>query len=317
MGHPSRQQVLGRFDRSLEDLWALGGLPLPMQRESGGGRLALQTHHSTAMEGNTLVSGRSRRCWSKGARSGTRSYASTLRSRDTETPRSGSMRMRFAATGAKTRPSNSSRSQRSDRFTNSRCRRFGVASLTPTSTRGGPGGFRRCEIHPLRPGLNVAPQADVAPCLSDWLAEANAGPTDGVTSSTTWHVYTPDSNASIRSATATGASADYLSTFYSSVKARHPLSSTRRHTRSTQADSRARTSAMTGHWQKSSLEPFGTVWTGTCSRLLQDPCGWYRLGHLSLATSRASRCLVQPSETPSRGAAQRPVLLDAAGWRTT
>jgi fido (protein-threonine AMPylation protein) len=41
----------------------------------------------------------------------------------------------------------------------------------------GPGGFRECEIMPLRPGLKVSPQADIRPRLDMWLKEANRDPT--------------------------------------------------------------------------------------------------------------------------------------------
>lgn len=43
----------------------------------------------------------------------------------------------------------------------------------------GPGGFRECEIQPLRPGLQVAPAHDIRPRLDDWFKDANAGPAEG------------------------------------------------------------------------------------------------------------------------------------------
>jgi Fic family protein len=51
--------------------------------------------------------------------------------------------------------------------------RFPDDHATPAE---GPGGFRECEIEPLRRGLQVAPWVDVQPRLSDWLTIANAGP---------------------------------------------------------------------------------------------------------------------------------------------
>jgi fido (protein-threonine AMPylation protein) len=44
----------------------------------------------------------------------------------------------------------------------------------------GPGGFRQCEIMPLRPGLGVAPQADIRPRLDEWIAQANQAPDEGI-----------------------------------------------------------------------------------------------------------------------------------------
>lgn len=55
-GRPSRQQVIADFDRALNDLWAVGGLPSPWEAEGIWDNIWLEeTHHSTAMEGNTLV----------------------------------------------------------------------------------------------------------------------------------------------------------------------------------------------------------------------------------------------------------------------
>jgi len=55
-GRPSREQVFESFDRSLSDLRAVGGLPLPIEAEGiWEGVLHEETHHSTALEGNTVV----------------------------------------------------------------------------------------------------------------------------------------------------------------------------------------------------------------------------------------------------------------------
>ncbi len=55
-GRPTREQVLARVDRCLADLAAVGGLPLPIEAEGIWVNIwHEETHHSTAMEGNTLV----------------------------------------------------------------------------------------------------------------------------------------------------------------------------------------------------------------------------------------------------------------------
>lgn len=40
----------------------------------------------------------------------------------------------------------------------------------------GPGGFRQCEIQPLRPGLQPEPWVHIRPCLDEWATVANEGP---------------------------------------------------------------------------------------------------------------------------------------------
>src|SRR3954447_22412135 len=55
-GRPSRQQVYDAFERSIHDLYAVGGLPLPIEAEAiWEGIWHEEAHHSTAIEGNTLI----------------------------------------------------------------------------------------------------------------------------------------------------------------------------------------------------------------------------------------------------------------------
>lgn len=55
-GRPSRQAVFDSLDRAVDDLVQVGGLPLPAEAESlWDGIWYEETHHSTAIEGNTLI----------------------------------------------------------------------------------------------------------------------------------------------------------------------------------------------------------------------------------------------------------------------
>ena len=55
MGRPSRQEVLQNLDQATRDLRSIGGLPEPMVfQDIWAGIWAEETHHSTALEGNTL-----------------------------------------------------------------------------------------------------------------------------------------------------------------------------------------------------------------------------------------------------------------------
>jgi hypothetical protein len=56
-GRPSRQIVYERLDMQIEELWnRMGGLPSPVEASGIWRGIWLQeAHHSTAIEGNTLV----------------------------------------------------------------------------------------------------------------------------------------------------------------------------------------------------------------------------------------------------------------------
>lgn len=55
MGRPSRQRVLENLDQARKDLQSIGGLPEPMVfQDIWAGIWTEETHHSTALEGNTL-----------------------------------------------------------------------------------------------------------------------------------------------------------------------------------------------------------------------------------------------------------------------
>src|SRR5881397_2220984 len=55
-GRPSREAVLRGLDRAIDDLRSVGGLPLPVEADAIWERIWYEeAHHSTAIEGNTLV----------------------------------------------------------------------------------------------------------------------------------------------------------------------------------------------------------------------------------------------------------------------
>src|SRR2546422_9100786 len=55
-GRPSRADVLRTLDRAVEDLSSVGGVPLPVEADAiWGGVWYEEAHHSTAIEGNTLL----------------------------------------------------------------------------------------------------------------------------------------------------------------------------------------------------------------------------------------------------------------------
>jgi fido (protein-threonine AMPylation protein) len=72
MGRPSRQELLESLDRARADLEGIGGLPEPMVfQDVWAGIWTEETHHSTAMEGNTLRLRQVQRLLEEGVVSGT------------------------------------------------------------------------------------------------------------------------------------------------------------------------------------------------------------------------------------------------------
>jgi fido (protein-threonine AMPylation protein) len=169
---------LERFDRSLEDLWAVGGLPLPVEAEGiWSGIWHEETHHSTAMEGNTLVLREVKALLEQGRAVGNKDLREYL-----EIEGYGDA-AKWVYARALRRHWGQERSEPL----------IGIAELREihklvmkpvwsrfpdeqAKTEEGPGGFRKCEIQPLRAGFQVAPWVHVRPELDEWLALANCGP---------------------------------------------------------------------------------------------------------------------------------------------
>jgi fido (protein-threonine AMPylation protein) len=158
----------------------VGGLPLPVEAEAiWEGIWHEETHHSTAMEGNTLVLRQVKALLEDGRAVGNKDlreyleiegygdaakwvYANALRRHWGESP-PGPM------------------------LTLTELREIHRLVMEPIWSRfpddqakqaEGPGGFRECEIEPLRLGLQVPPWVEVPPRLDHWLTTVNVGPAE-------------------------------------------------------------------------------------------------------------------------------------------
>lgn len=177
-GRPTRDQILARFDSSLEDLWAVGGLPLPV--EVAGiweGIWHEETHHSTAIEGNTLVLREVKALLEQGRAVGNKDLREYL-----EIEGYGDA-AKWVYARAIRRHWGQERSEAL--ITIGELREIHKLVMEPVWSRfpdeqakpkEGPGGFRQCEIQPLRPGLRPPPWLHVRPQLDEWLNIANEGP---------------------------------------------------------------------------------------------------------------------------------------------
>jgi Fic family protein len=176
-GRPSREQVYAAFNRSLSDLWAVGGLPMPMEAEGiWEGVLHEETHHSTAIEGNTLVLRQVKTLLEEGRAVGNKELREYLEIEGYADA------ARWVYAQAVRRSWEDRGNESATLVTLTELREVHRRVMAPVwnvfppsgaHAQEGPGGFRRCDIQPLRPGLTPPSWSDVPPQVSDWLAAAN------------------------------------------------------------------------------------------------------------------------------------------------
>jgi len=175
-GRPSRQQVFTAFDRSLNDLWAVGGVPHPVEAEGiWDGLWKEETHHSTAIEGNTLVLREVKALLEQGRAVGNKELREYLEIEGyadaAQWVYSQAIRRDWNATDdAPELVSLTELREIHKRVIEP------VWRLFPPDSRESPGSFRECEIQPLRPGLTPPTWTDVMPQLTDWLDDVGRGP---------------------------------------------------------------------------------------------------------------------------------------------
>lgn len=182
-GRPSREQVYAAFNRALNDLWAVGGLPLPEEAEGiWEGVLHEETHHSTAIEGNTLVLRQVKALLEQGLAVGNKELREYL---EIEGYADGA---RWVYAQAVRRSWDDAGDESAPLVTLTEIREIHRRVMDPAWSLfppehahpdEGPGGFRHCDIQALREGLTPPPWPDVQPQLSTWLDVANGKPEDG------------------------------------------------------------------------------------------------------------------------------------------
>lgn len=91
-GRPSREAVFARLGVQVRELWQrMGGLPTPVEaRGIWRGLWFEEAHHSTTIEGNTLVLKQVEALLERAEPSATESWPTTWKSRAAPTPRTGS-----------------------------------------------------------------------------------------------------------------------------------------------------------------------------------------------------------------------------------
>ena len=179
-GRPSREDVLRALDRAMDDLRSVGGLPLPVEADAiWEGIWYEEAHHSTAIEGNTLVLREVERLLGEGKAVGSKELAEYL---EVEGYAKAAQWVYAQAV-----------EQRSDwsagaRINLTELRQIHQLVVEPTWLHSppeglhsgeGPGSFRQHDIRPLAGGMTPPSFPEVPALVTDWLGDANRGPADG------------------------------------------------------------------------------------------------------------------------------------------
>ena len=176
-GRPSREDVLCTLDRAVADLVSVGGLPLPAEAEAiWEGIWYEEAHHSTAIEGNTLILKEVERLLGEGKAVGSKELAQYLEVEGY------ARAAQWVYAQAVQEPSTWAHG---DLITLTELRQIHRLVVEPVWLSSppeslhpgeGPGAFRKHDIKPFSGGMTPPPFPDVAAQLTDWLRAANRGP---------------------------------------------------------------------------------------------------------------------------------------------
>ena len=174
-GRPSRQSIYDRLDEAIDDLRTrLGGLPSPTEAEEIWGELWHQeAHHSTALEGNTLILNEVRKLLDEGRTVGAKElkeylevlgygsaakwvYGQALEPGDWTTGDLLSLHEVRTVHYAAMNPV------------------WGVAPHPHATPAESPGNWRQHDIQPFPEGMTPPPWPNIDHRIADWVTEANA-----------------------------------------------------------------------------------------------------------------------------------------------
>jgi len=179
-GRPSRADVLRALDQAVEDLHSVGGLPLPLEADGiWEGIWYEEAHHSTAIEGNTLVLKEVEQLLREGKAVGSKELAEYLEvegyAKAAQWVYAQSVAQSLDWSGG-------------ERINLTELRQIHRLVVEPAwlhsppgglHQREGPGSFRQHDIRPFAGGMTPPPFPDVPALVTDWLREASRGPRDG------------------------------------------------------------------------------------------------------------------------------------------
>jgi Fic family protein len=179
-GRPSRQAVLRTLDAAIEDLNSVGGLPLPVEADAiWEGIWYEEAHHSTAIEGNTLVLKEVEQLLREGKAVGSKELAEYL-----EVEGYAKAAQWVYAQAVEQSPAWAA----GERINQTELRQIHRLVVEPAwlhappddlHAREGPGSFRQHDIRPFAGGMTPPPFPEVPSLVADWLRDAGRGPVSG------------------------------------------------------------------------------------------------------------------------------------------
>ncbi len=177
-GRPSRQSILDDLDRAKAGLAEVGGLPKPEEaRAIWEGIWHEETHHSTAIEGNTMVLSQVRILLEEGRAVGNKELQEYLEIQA----------YAEAAQWVYAQAINVDDWGGKDLINLTELRQIHKLVVEPVwrhfppaghDSEEGPGAFRRHDLHPLASGYRPPPWPELPALIQDWLAFANHRPQD-------------------------------------------------------------------------------------------------------------------------------------------
>jgi hypothetical protein len=165
--------IFDRLDRAVDELAHVGGLPHPAEAEPiWEGIWFEETHHSTAIEGNTLILKEVKVLLEEGRAVGARELREYLEVQGYSEAASWIYRQAHRAGdwGGDALVSLTELREIHRRTVESAWRHFPPAQH---DDREGPGAFRCHDIEPFAGGMRPPPWPDVPPLVDDWLGAAN------------------------------------------------------------------------------------------------------------------------------------------------
>ncbi len=179
-GRPSRASIHAAVDDEMRLIGRIGGLPHPsVASDIWDGIWHEETHHSTAIEGNTLILREVRRLLDEGRAVGDKELKEYLEVQG----------YADAAKWVYSQASDGDTAQDQLYISLTELREihrlvvsmvWDVAPPLDFLPGEGPGSFRLHDIRPFGKGMTPAPFADIAPRISDWLRFANSEPDGGL-----------------------------------------------------------------------------------------------------------------------------------------
>lgn len=181
-GRPSRESIYKQLEYAVHDLRSVGGLPLPAEAEGiWEGIWFEETHHSTAIEGNTLIQRQVQMLLEEGRAVGSKDLSDYME------VQSYGEAAHWVYTQA----------HRADRLWEDEEEMLHETELRETHVRvvetvwkhyppeqlldgEGPGAYRRHDIRALASGVTPPQWTDVPPQVRGWIAAANQDPPEDV-----------------------------------------------------------------------------------------------------------------------------------------